>query len=178
MGMVDPGGHTKPAAQGRHVDALEAPTVAEKVPVGQGVHLLAIGAPALTLYVPAMQAVQLLGLDAPARMPYVPAGQRVHVDGEEAPTVRLYVPGGQGMHEEGACAYVPAGQLVVNSEQVEAPDALYESAAHGAHGATPLALNVPGRHPRVSVKPMLPLDCENVRMPPRKRVDGGFPPGP
>jgi hypothetical protein len=82
------------------------------------------------------------------------------------------------MQEEGACAYVPAGQLVVSSEQLLAPDGLYESAMQGAQGAVPLALNVPGRHPLVSVKPMLPPCCENVRMPPRKRVDGGNPPGP
>jgi hypothetical protein len=82
------------------------------------------------------------------------------------------------MQEEGACAYVPAGQLVVTSAQEEAPDALYESAAHGVQGATPLALKVPGRQPRVNTKFMLPPDRANVKMPPRKRVDGGIPPGP
>ena len=55
--MVDPSGHTKPAAQGRHVDALEAPTVAEKVPVGQGVHAAAPGASAK---LPAAHAVQFV----------------------------------------------------------------------------------------------------------------------
>ena len=83
------------------------------------------------------------------------------------------------MQEEGACAYVPAGQLVVTSAQEEAPEALYESAAQVVQGATPLALKVPGRQPRVSTKLfMLPPDCTNVKMPPRKRVDGGLPPGP
>ena len=82
------------------------------------------------------------------------------------------------MQEEGACAYVPAGQLEVASAQVEAPDALYESAAHGVQGATPLALKVPGRQPRASTKLKLPPVCTNVKMPLRKRVDGGLPPGP
>ena len=121
VGMVEPAGHSKPAAQGVH---MLAPTEFEKVPVGQSVHVVTIGAPVAALYVPAMQLVQLLGLVAPARIPYVPAGQGVHVDGETAPTAELYVPGGQAKQDEGACAYVPAGQLVVASKHAEAPDAL------------------------------------------------------
>ena len=103
-----------------------------------------------------MQLVQLLGLAAPARIPYVPARQRTHDDEVAAPTVVLNVPGAQGKQDEGDCAYVPAGQFVAARKHAEAPDALYVFSAHAAHGATPLTPNVPGRHPRVSTKPMDP----------------------
>ena len=53
--MVDPAGHTMPAAQGRHVAALEAPTVAENVPAGHSVHA---GTPAVSAKLPAAHAVQ------------------------------------------------------------------------------------------------------------------------
>ena len=179
VGIVEPAGHTIPAAQGRHVDALVAATVLEKVPAGHCVQVLTVGAPVAMLYVPAMQLVQFAGLAAPARIPYVPKGQRVHAEEELAPTVTLYVPGTQAEQEEGASAYVPAGQLEDDSEQVDEPDVLYEPTAHDVQGATPPSPKVPGRQPRVSLKLMPPPDCANVRIPPRERVvGGGDPAGP
>ena len=49
MGMVDPAGHTMPAAQGVHTDELLAPTVAEKVPTGHKTQVVTSGAPAAIL---------------------------------------------------------------------------------------------------------------------------------
>jgi hypothetical protein len=124
------------------------------------------------LYIPAIQLVQLFGLVAAARIPYDPAEQGVHAEEEVAPTRALYVPGTHGKHEDGASAYVPAGQFVDDSEHAVAPDALYDSTAHGVHGATPSIPNVPGKHPRVSVKEPLPT---NVIIPPTKRGADGLP---
>ncbi len=124
VGIVEPAGHTKPLAHGRHVDALPAPTIFENVPAGHCWHVDTIGAPVATLYVPAMQLVQFARLVAPARIPYVPVGQAVHAEEAAAPTVELNVPGTQAEQEEGGSAYVPAGQLVDDREQAEAPDTL------------------------------------------------------
>ncbi len=161
MGMVDPGGHVRPVAQGRHVDALEAPTVAEKVPVGHGVHAVV---PEASAYLPAAHAVQLVLKPAPRVAENLPTAHLLHVVAELAPENVLNVPAGHTLeqffpsgenapgphsaHLLGATGPVPGGHVVLVKAHAVAPGLLNAPPEHeAAHAYCPAdGLNLPASH--------------------------------